>query len=233
MDGMNEYFVTILRSLFAFFALLLLTRLMGKKQMSQLTYFNYIAGITIGSITADLAVRPAGNDSFHDLIALFVWGMLVILLGIAGLKSKKTRLLIDGEPSILIRKGIVQEDILSQLRLNMDDLSMLLRREKAFSISSVEYAILEPNGQLSVLMKPEKLPVTKEDLQVPQKTHRNLPTTVVLDGQMSSHEMNELGLSPEWLISELRKQNITSVSEVFYAEYLPDGKLTVQKKKER
>ena len=233
MDVMNEYLVTILRSLFAFFALLLLTRIMGKKQMSQLTYFNYIAGITIGSITADLAVKPAGNDTVHDLIALIVWGSAVIVLGIAGLKSRKTRLLIDGEPSILIRKGIVQEDILSQLRLNMNDLSMLLRREKAFSISSVDYAILEPNGQLSVMMKPGQLPVTKEDLQISSKIQRNLPTSVVLDGQMVSHEMNELGLSSEWLISELRKQNITSVSDVFYAEYLPDGTLAVQRKKER
>ena len=233
MDGLNEYFVTILRSLFAFFALLLLTRVMGKKQMSQLTYFNYIAGITIGSITADLAVKPIGNDTVHDLIALFVWGGAVILLGIAGLKSKKTRLFIDGEPSILIRKGIVQEEVLSQLRLNMDNLSMLLRREQAFSVSGVDYAILEPNGQLSVMMKPGQLPVTKGDLQIPSKTQRNLPTTVVLDGQIASHEMNELGLSPDWLISELRKQNITSVSDVFYAEYLPDGTLAIQKKKER
>lgn len=228
-----EYLVTILRSLFAFFALLLLTRIMGKKQMSQLTYFNYIAGITIGSITADLAVKQAGKDTLHDLLALVVWGGAVILLGVAGLKSKKTRLLIDGEPSILIRKGIVQEDVLSQVRLNMNDLSMMLRREKAFAISGVEYAILEPNGQLSVMMKTGQLPVTKEDLQVPQKVHRNLPTTIVLDGQMANHEMDELGLSPDWLIGELKKQNITSISEVFYAEYLPDGTLAVQKKKER
>ncbi|EMR06819.1 hypothetical protein C772_01348 [Bhargavaea cecembensis DSE10] len=233
MDGINEYLITILRSLFAFFALLLITRIMGKKQMSQLTYFNYIAGITIGSITADLAVRPVGNDAIHDLLALIVWGGAVVLLGIAGLKSKKTRLLVDGEPSILIRKGIVQEDVLTQLRLNLDDLSMLLRREKAFSISGVEYAILEPTGQLSVMMKPGQLPVTKEDLQIPGKTYRNLPTTVILDGQMASHEMNELGLSPDWLIGELRKQKITAVSEVFYAEYLPDGTLSVQKKRER
>lgn len=230
---MDEYLVTILRSLFAFFALLLLTRIMGKKQMSQLTYFNYIAGITIGSITADLAVRPAGNDTIHDLIALIVWCAAVILLGFAGLKSKKTRVLTDGEPSILIRKGIVQEEILAQLRLNLDDLSMLLRREHAFSISGVEYAILEPNGQLSVMMRSGHAPVTKDDLQVPQKPHRNLPTTVVMDGQLASHEMNELGLSPDWLISELRKQNITSVSDVFYAEYLPDGTLAVQRKKGR
>ncbi|KZE40266.1 hypothetical protein AV656_03100 [Bhargavaea cecembensis] len=228
-----EYLVTILRSLFAFFTLLLLTRIMGKKQMSQLTYFNYIAGITIGSITADLAVRSDRDNTLHDLIALIVWGGAVILLGVAGLKSKKTRLLIDGEPSILIRKGIVQEDVLSQVRLNMNDLSMMLRQKKAFSISGVEYAILEPNGQLSVMLKPEKLPVTKEDLQVPQKVHRNLPTTIILDGQMANHEMDELGLSPDWVIGELKKQNITSVSDVFYAEYLPDGTLAIQRKKER
>ncbi|MET3576342.1 DUF421 domain-containing protein [Bhargavaea ullalensis] len=225
----HSYFETFLMSIFAFLFLLLLTRVLGKKQMSQLTYFNYIAGITIGTLSANVAVSPL-KQAAHSLMALVLWVVLTIVLGLIGLKSSRARVLLDGEPSILIRKGAVQEKPLSDLRMNLDVLQMMLRQQQAFSISDVDYAILEPNGQLSVLMKEGKQPATKSDLHVSGKPVRNLPTLLVADGSIRHHELHELSLSEDWLFGELKKHRISSVSDVLYAEYSPDGDLSVQKK---
>lgn len=222
LDGISEYIFTIIRSLIALLILLSLTRIIGKKQLSQFTFFDFIAAITTGSIAAAFAVRTDGIDLLHALIALIFWVIAVALLG--------WRKLSNVEPAVLIRKGVVQEKELSNQRLTLQDLTALLRREKIFSLSAVEYAILERDGSLSAMMKSGSLPVTKADLQLPLQTARNMPTTVVVDGKIVSHEMNELGLSPDWLIAELRNRNITSVTDVFYAEYLADGTLAVQKK---
>ncbi|SIT80008.1 DUF421 domain-containing protein [Edaphobacillus lindanitolerans] len=225
----SSYFETFLRALFAFFFLLLLTRILGKKQMSHLTYFNYIAGITIGTLSADVAVAPR-SEAGHALLALVLWVALTIILGLIGMKSAKARVLLDGEPSILIRKGSVQEKSLKDLRLNLDDLMMMLRKANAFSLSTVEYAILEPNGQLSVMLKTDQQPAIRADLGIPAGPVRNLPTLLIIDGAVMEHEMSELGLSSEWLFGELKKNRITSVSDVLYAEYGQDGSVCIQRK---
>lgn len=229
--GDSSYFATFLQAIFAFFFLLLLTRILGKKQMSQLTYFNYVAGVSIGTLSANAAVE-SWPKAGYALLALAVWVVLTILLGLISLRSSKARVLFNGEPSILIRKGFVQRKVLGDLRMNMDDLVMMLRKANAFSIADVDYAILEPNGQLSVMLKYGKQPATKTDLDQQAALVRNLPTLLVVDGTVMQHELQELGLGEDWLFSELKQQGITSAADVLFAEYGQDGTLSVQKKTE-
>jgi len=133
----------IFRTSITFLILLIMTRLLGKKQLSHLTFFNYVTGITIGSIAAEIVSKP-DMPLVSGLTSLIWWTFLTLLVGYIGIKSAKARIAIDGEPTIVIRDGFIIDSALAKTRLNLDDLSMMLRERDAFSIKEVEYAILEP-----------------------------------------------------------------------------------------
>ncbi|GED70889.1 hypothetical protein BRE01_45910 [Brevibacillus reuszeri] len=151
--GTDFHFLEItVKTLCGFVVILLLTRMLGKKQLSNVTFFTYVTGITIGSLTASMVIEPDTNF-FEGLVSLALWAILTVLVEFLSLKSSKARVLLDGQPTLVIKKGEILEEALAQCRLNMDDLSMMLRKEDVFSIKDVAYAILEPNGQLSVMKK--------------------------------------------------------------------------------
>lgn len=187
MDPLN----IIARTAGSFLALLILTRILGKKQLSQLTFFNYVTGITFGSIAAAFAV-DANIPASAGIISLLVWTVLTYLSGFISLKSSKARVLIDGEPTIVIKKGKIVKDAMAQLRLNIDDLSMMLRKNNIFTVADVQYGILEPNGQLSVMKWPELEYTTKKDIKVDAKPHRYLLTEIISDGKLLERNLSEL-----------------------------------------
>src|SRR5690625_4986657 len=156
-----DFWEMILRATGSFLVLLIMTRLMGRKQISQLTFFNYITGIALGSIAANMASET--NIHFlNGLTSLVWWSLLTILVGYIGIKFPKARIALDGQPVVVIKKGKILEEKLKKLRLNIDDLTMLLRDQKVFSVKDVESAIFESNGKLSIMLKEEKHPVTKQ-----------------------------------------------------------------------
>lgn len=157
---MFNYFDTPIRTLIGFFLLLLLTRMLGKKQLGQITYFTYITGIAMGNIAGDIVVHKDTNLS-EAFVGLSLWAILTFIFEYASLKSEKLRVMLDGKPTIVIKKGVIIKKALTSARLNIDDLTMLLRNNNVFSIKEIEYAILEPNGQLSVLKRPEYELTTK------------------------------------------------------------------------
>lgn len=133
----------LLRTFILFITLLVLTRILGKKQMSHLTFFNYFTGITIGSIAANM-IRETEEPFWDDFIGLIFWCVLTLLVEYIGLKFSKLRQIIDGQPTIVIKRGVILKASLTSNRVNLDDLLMLLRKQNIFSIKEVEYAILEP-----------------------------------------------------------------------------------------
>ncbi len=231
--GINEFlrvsfFEMILRATLSFFVLLLLARLLGKKQLSHLTYFNYITGITIGSIAAVICA-DSETPFLNGFISLVWWSILTILIGYIGLKSSKTRILLDGQPTIVVKQGKILKEALQGTRLNLDDLSMMLREKNVFSIQDVHYAIIEPNGQLSVLKKEYQQAVTKGDMNIPTSSLTYLPSEIISDGQIVKKNLKELNLTEKWVDDELKKNGIKSVREVFYAEIKKDGSLYINK----
>jgi uncharacterized membrane protein YcaP (DUF421 family) len=139
------------------------------------------------------------------------------------------RVIFDGQPTILVKKGLIDKQALSSSKLNIDDLTMMLRQKNVFSITEIDYAILEPDGTLSILVKPEFQNVQKKDLQINQGLPRHIPTEVIVDGKLIFQNLKELGISIEWINYELSNAYINSIKEVFYAEIQPDGKLYIQK----
>ncbi|MDF2522975.1 MAG: hypothetical protein K0R31_616 [Clostridiales bacterium] len=226
---MERILETSLRTLIGFSVLLLLTRILGKKQMGQLTIFTYITGIALGNIAGDMVVHRDILIS-DGVTGLSVWAILTLIVEYISLKSSKARVLLDGEPTIIIKKGEIMHKKLAAQRLNIDDLTMLLRTNNIFSIADVEYAILEPNGQLSVLKKPEKEMTTRQDLKLPVNNILNIPTELIVDGKLVDSNLLETGHSREWLDQQLTNAGIDSIKHVFYAELQSDGTLFISKK---
>lgn len=224
-----NYTEIIIKSISTFFILLLLAKLLGKKQLSQLTYFNYVTGITIGSIAANV-MNVVGDTAIDELIALITWGILTYLTGFITTKSHKLEKIIDGEPNILIKNGKIQMAALKKIRMNITELVMMLREKDIFNINEVDYAILEINGKLSVLKKVKYRNVTNNDLNIPITKPKYMPTQVILDGRLISKNLKEVGISKMWLLKELRKKNIKKISNVIYTEITNDGSLFVDTK---
>lgn len=218
----------LLRTVLAFFVLLILTRLLGKKQLSHLTFFNYITGITFGNIAAGLASDKTVKTT-EGLVSLILWTILTILLEFISLKSGTIRKVLSGEPTIVIKKGKIQSKIMSRMRLSLDHLLTMLRNNNVFSIKEVDYAIIETDGKLTVLKKQELQAVTKQDLNIPETKSFQIPAEIIVEGKIIKRNLLEFNLSYQWLYHELRKAGIHSVSEVLYAELESDGQLFFDK----
>lgn len=226
---MKEILDVALRALIGFVILLVLIRLIGKKQMGQLTIFTYITGIALGNIAGDMVVH-------HDIrvidgvVGMSLWALMTIFIEILSMKSIKVRIALDSEPTIVIKKGEIMQKELKKHRVNMDDLTMLLRTNNVFSIADVNYAILEPNGQLSVMKVSTVEQVVKKDLKLPEQPIPFLPTEIIVDGKIVENNLKELGIDRGWLDTQLKNANVISVEEVFYAEVQSDRSLYVCRK---
>jgi uncharacterized membrane protein YcaP (DUF421 family) len=216
--------IIFIRSTFAFITLLVLTRLIGKKQLSQLTFFDYVNGITIGSIAASISI-DLSVETIPSWVGLLTWTLWVILLGVVDLKSRRWRKFIDGEPTVVIQNGKILESKLEQLNYNIDDLRTQLRMQGAFNIAEVEFAILESNGELSVLKKSQHLPLTPADMSIPT-VYKGIAVELIMDGKIIDQNLAQLGLSQEWLLRQILDQGY-KLEDVFYAELDTSGNLYI------
>lgn len=225
---MQDVVEVALRSGFAFVTLLFLTRLMGKTEVSQLTFFDYVVGISIGTLAASISI-DIDKQVLLALTALFVWAGLKILTGITVLKSQPARKLLEGEPTVVIKNGKLMEEAMARVRYNVDSLEAQLRNAKVFDLSQVEEAVLETNGKLSVLLKSQHQPVTPADMKISTK-YKGMPQVLVVDGNLAKNRLDEIGLSEEWLYEQLENQGVNDLSEVMVAQLNTSGELYIDKK---
>ena len=224
-----NFWEMLARTTASFFAILFLARIIGKKQLSQLTFFHYVTGITFGSIASEIAAQ-AETPFWDGLIALFWWGVLTVFVSYLSLRFQKLRVLFDDKPIIVIEKGQVVPKNLKKARLSNDELLMLLREQNIFSASDVDYAIFETNGQLSVMKKPAVCSATKQDVKAPITPPQYIPTQIINDGKVIIPNLLELNLTEEWLQKKLKRKNVKNVEDVFLAQVLEDGSLYVSLK---
>ncbi|MCI3919663.1 DUF421 domain-containing protein [Paenibacillus sp. TRM 82003] len=220
----------LLRLALSFLTLLVLTRLMGRKEISQMTFFNFVSGISIGTIGATMAISK-DLSIVNGVTALAGWSLFTIALGFIDIKSRKMRKTIEGEPLVVIQNGMILEGALRKVRLDVDALRALLRQKNVFSLADVEYAIFETDGNLSVMKRENKQPATKGDMKVPpqNKSASPIPVEVISDGRIIHSNLAKLNLSSEWLEQQLAQAGAAS-SDVFLAEVQPDGTLYIDRK---
>ncbi|WP_431800970.1 DUF421 domain-containing protein [Halobacillus andaensis] len=218
----------IIRLAIAFFTLLLLTRILGRKELTQMTFFNFVSGIALGNLGVSLAINPSISIR-NGLIGLILWSFFTISMGLLDIKSPRMRVALEGQPLILIKNGNIMEKELRRARLDIDELKALLREKNAFSVSEVDYAIFETSGKLSVLKKEYNQPVTKQEMNVMTIPSAFSPvsTKVIADGRMNTANLHKLNLTKQWVEKQIKQAGIPSVSEVFYAELQKDGTLYI------
>ncbi|WP_326057705.1 DUF421 domain-containing protein [Paenibacillus ehimensis] len=221
---MAEWVQIIIRSLFTIAILFLMTRILGKKQISQLTFFEYITGIVLGDLAGFMSTDI--NAFFiHGFVAILVWFTVPLTLELLTLKSKWMRDWFEGKGTIFIQEGKILEDNLKKERYTADELLEQLRAKNVFRVADVEFAVLEASGDLSVLLKKENQPVTPAQLGITTVRERE-PQTVIIDGNLMDEPLAMAGLSREWLFTELEKIGVT-LENVFIGQVDSFGQLTV------
>ncbi|SFD66043.1 Uncharacterized membrane protein YcaP, DUF421 family [Bacillus sp. OV194] len=222
---MLDWVDIVVRSFIFLITLFLLTKwFLGKKQLSQLSFFEYVTGITIGSIAAEVTMGLERNI-MHGLISMSIWSLVPFAIGLVSMKSKKIRDFAEGKARIIIKDGKIMEDNLKKERYTIDELLEQLRNKNVFEVSDVEYALLEPNGHLSVLLKKENQPLTAKDLQIKVDPIKE-PQTVIMDGNILDEPLSNRGFNRGWLNKELEKAGV-SLDNVFLAQVDSYGQLTM------
>ena len=222
---MNEALVVVVRGIIGFFTLLIFARLLGKEQISQLTFFDYVLGITIGSIAASLTTDLTTNTWTH-WVGLFTWTVLVIGVQFVTLKWRYMAKYLEGEPTVVIMNGQFMEKTMRKMRYRATDILVQLREKGVFDLSQVEFAVIETNGSLSVLKKSQYQPVTPKDLNLPSN-YMGISTELIYNGVVIEQNLKQVKLDRAWLDQELKKLGINDPEDVFIATLETSGVLYV------
>lgn len=214
----------LLNATIVFFLLIVLTRIIGKKLMGQLTFFDFVTGITLGTIGGAFVTTEV--KGYYVLLSATIMAIWVFLTGRLTLKSITARKLLEGEPLVLVQNGKIYEKNMSKIRYNVDDLLMQLREKDVFDLSEVEFAVLEPHGELSVLKKTQYQPVTPHDLKL-GTSYKGLSTEIIRDGRIQEQNLRQNNLTHEWLYNELASRKIRNIDDVFLATLATNGTLYV------
>ena len=217
----NKVLLTSLLSVGALFAV---AKIMGHKQMSQLDFFDYISGITIGSIAAELATEL--EEPLKPLIAIAVYGAAAVLLSKITSLFPKTRKYINGTPTILMNNGKLYRENLKKAKLDLSEFMVMCRQQGYFNLSDIQTAVFEFNGKLSILPVSKKRPANPEDLNLspaPEFIH----TEVIMDGRILDENLKRMGLDDKWLLKQLNAQGYKKAEEVFLALCDENNQLTV------
>lgn len=198
--------ITFIRAIILYVFVLVVMRLMGKREIGQLQPFEFAIAIMI----ADLATIPmadAGIPLTNGIVAILGLLLMHIIISVVNLKSIKLRGIISGKPSILIYRGKINQNVLKKERFTINELQERLRVDGIFSLCDVEYAILETNGEISVVEKPDKRAAIPEDFAI-MPEYEGIPYDLVIDGKIMHENLKTLGKNYQWLVNQLKQFNI-------------------------
>ncbi len=223
--------VVFVRALLLYLVVVVVIRMMGKRQVAEMQPFELVIMIMIAELAAT-PMEDVGIPLINGVIPIIALLFIQVLISYFALKSEKFRDFICGKPSILIHKGRINQSELRRLRVSINDLLEALRNKDYFNISDVEYAILETNGQMSIVPKADKRPVVISDLNSYDDIQdEELPVTLIVDGRLNDTKLRKTGYDKDWLMDQLRKQNIDKVESVFFAFLSSDKIFYAQEKK--
>jgi uncharacterized membrane protein YcaP (DUF421 family) len=218
----------ILRTTVVFIVLYLWCRILGKKLISQVTFFDFVAGITLGTISGSIMFSP-NISLITGLAGLSLFALFALILDVSALKSFRARKLINSEPTLLIKNGKILEEGMKKTRLTMDDLLFLLRKKNILYVDQVDIAFLETDGTVSAFKKSENMPVTRKDLQVFAPT-RGLPQTFIIDGNILENSLSAMNKDKTWVTSILQSQGISDVDQVAFAQIDQNNQVYIDKR---
>lgn len=199
---MMDLLDVVLRCLVSLITLFLVTKMIGKKQVSQFSLFDYVIGISIGNFAAEMAIN-LDSSYLHGTIAVIVFGIVAYLVSLVTMKSLKIRKVIIGEPNVLIKGGKILYNSLKKSKFDINDLLEECRINGYFDISNIDYALMEANGKISFLPKPDYQNPVNKDLKI-KKNRSGLCINLIIDGQIIEGALKDIHKSEDWLMHEIK-----------------------------
>ena len=223
-DFLNICFRTILVLIILFF----ITKMMGKKQISELNFFDYVVGITIGSIAADISL-DIEKDMIAGIAALFIYGFISYIISFVSIKSILARRFFIGVPTVLVEKGKIIESGLKKSKIDVNDLLMEARENGYFNLDEIDYALMEVNGNISFLPKEKEKPVTKKDMKI-KCSNEGLTVNGIIDSKYMVNNMKAINKDKEWLDHELKVNGYDNYDNILLATIDNNYKVTIYEK---
>ena len=219
-----ELLKVVLTSVLSALSLFVIAKVIGHKQMSQLDFFDYITGITIGSIAAELATEL--EEPLKPLIAMIVYGAITFSLTVLTSKVPKMRKFINGTPTIIMDNGKIYRKNLKKAKIDLSEFMVMCRQEGYFNLSDIKTAIFKYNGRLTVLPVSTKRPVTPEDVNLKPESEY-ISTEVIMDGRVLDENLKRMGLDSKWLEKQIKELGYKNVGEIFLGVCDKNKKLTL------
>lgn len=223
---MANLFQISIELIIGFFALLILTKIVGKTQITQATPFDFISALVLGELVGN-AIYDQDIHIGQILFAVAFWGLLIYVVEKITLNANRSRSVFESHPSIVIRDGLIDRDELKKNQLDINQLQNLLRQQGVLSVREVGYAILEPNGSLSVLKKSQYDSPTRGELNLPIEP-LSLPVTLISDGVLLKKNLQNSNYTEDWLMEQLNIQNFSNLKDVFFAEWRENEGMFIQ-----
>ena len=220
-----EFLTVILASLFSAAVLFIIAKIIGHKQVAQLELFDYITGITIGSIAAELATT-LDKPWWKPTVSMIVFGIITVVLSVLTRKFPRSRKFINGTPTIVMKDGKLYRKNMKKAKLELSEFLLLCRQEGYFNLDDIQTAVYEYNGKLSILPMSTKRPLNPEDMELsPEPEH--IGTEVIMDGRVIGDNLKRKGLNETWLQKELKEQGYKNAKEIFLGICGDENKLTL------
>lgn len=224
----TEALSIIPRSIFSLLTLFLVTKLIGKKQVSEFSLFDYVIGISIGNFTAEMTMNLEGQY-LNGVVAMLVFGIIAYLVSIITMKSIFFRRLIIGVPTILVQKGKLIEKSLKDSKIDMNDFLEQCRNNGYFDISEIEYAIMEANGKISFMPYAEYKPLTPNDMNI-KVPYKGLCANIIIDGKIMNKNLYNMGKTKKWIDKELKIKGYNNIENILLATLDTNDKMIIYEK---
>ena len=225
---MYEYLNIGIRTIVIAVIIFFLTKLLGKKQISQLSFFDYIVGITIGSTVADIALDIEKNF-MGGIVSLLIFVMIYYCISMITMKNIEARRFLIGVPTVLVEKGKIIESGLRKCKLDVNELLAEARIEGYFDIDEIDYALMEINGAISFLPKEKEKPITKKDMKI-KLNKSGLTVNGIIDGEYMDNNMKAINKNKEWLDHELKIQGYNDYDDILLATIDTNYKVNIYRK---
>jgi len=217
------------RAIISLVTLFLITKILGKKQVSQLSLFDYVIGISIGNFAAEVTINLEA-EWINGVVAVLIFGLVAYFVSIITMKSIVARRFFMGSPTIVIQNGKIIKESLKRVKLDINDLLEECRNNNVFDLNQINYALMEANGKLSILLKPEYLPLTPKDMKL-NPVKNGLVANVIIDKKIMQENLKQMNKDDKWLLKELKTKKV-KLEDILLCTMDINDKLTIYKQKE-
>ena len=226
--NLSEIWDTSFRAIISLIALFVITKIIGKKQVSQLSLFDYVVGISIGNFAAEMTINLDSSE-VNGIVAVAIFGIIAFIVSYLTMKSVTIRRFFAGSPTVLVQEGKIVTKNMKKARFDVDDLLEVCRCNGFFNLNEIEYALMEANGEISFLPKVDYKPLTVKDMNLKIKQD-SLVANIILDGKVMINNLKNMNKDEEWLNQQLKVLGYYTVNNIILATLDINDKLTVYEK---